>query len=100
MRYSVTNQTRTVLCDDPGAVTHEAPPPCAPWFLASTIGVRRAMQFAFLQSQLDAAQALQLAQVPLQAFRRTRQLPLQSTERTLRASSSPTGFRDTVTPRT
>ena len=77
------------------------------WFLARTIGIRRALQFAFINPQMDAAQALQLglveelvspealsergailaaqlARLPMQAFQRTRRLLLQSTERTLR----------------
>ena len=77
------------------------------WFLARTIGIRRALQFAFINPQIDAAQALQLglveelvsplafsergkvlatqlATLPLQAFQRTKRLLLQSIERPLR----------------
>lgn len=77
------------------------------WFLARMIGIRRALQFALFGRQLSAAQAFQLglvqelvsppelaergavlasqlSTIPLQAFRRTRRLLLESGERTLR----------------
>jgi 2-(1,2-epoxy-1,2-dihydrophenyl)acetyl-CoA isomerase len=77
------------------------------WFLARMIGVRRALQFALLRTQLDAEEALrlglvqelldsealtergrqlalQLSELPRQAFLRTRRLLLESSERTLR----------------
>ena len=77
------------------------------WLLARMIGVRRALQFASLRTQLDAEEALrlglvqevldpqalpergkrlavQLSALPRQAFLRTRRLLLESSNRTLR----------------
>jgi 2-(1,2-epoxy-1,2-dihydrophenyl)acetyl-CoA isomerase len=78
------------------------------WFLARMIGVRRALQFATLRTQLNTEEALsmglvqevlnlhalpergkglavQLSQLPRKAFQRTRRLLLESGERTLHA---------------